>query len=270
MRMKKIVSAACFLVISASAHAGIFGDSGDFKCGREDAVKAVQDAIRDDATARLQTAFITESDQFTQSRESYSNVLKTLQVDIRGVSTTRQDESAATCMATVSVTLPENALIAATKTPGLFDEFLQESGVFSNGHVTWKSYLYSIKLADNKKDITVSDMDNIAAVMTKTAWAAVNKDSLINEVNMQTLGALREEYESKDAQLNAIWNDLPDAVRAAMKAEQVSWVKSKVSQCGKISDANLASVAVEQRAGIFKCQTNMTRQRIAFLSHNSR
>ncbi|MCW2457671.1 UNVERIFIED_ORG: hypothetical protein M2414_005444, partial [Rahnella aquatilis] len=56
MRMKKIVSAACFLVISASAHAGIFGDSGDFKCGREDAVKAVQDAIRDDATARLQTA----------------------------------------------------------------------------------------------------------------------------------------------------------------------------------------------------------------------
>ncbi|UAN16689.1 lysozyme inhibitor LprI family protein [Enterobacter asburiae] len=269
MRMKKIASVLSFLVVSVSAHAGMFGDSGDFKCGRDDAVKAVQDTLRDDASAKLQTEFITEPDIFSQPRNSYSTALANIQADVRGVSTTSQNENGTTCTATISVTLPDNALIAATKIPGLFDEYLQESGVFSNGHVTWKNYSYRIRLADNKKDITVSDMDNIAAVMTKTAWASVNKDQLINQVNAQALAAVRTEYESQDARLNAVWKDLPDAVRAAMRTEQLNWVSAKTRQCGKISDTQLESLPIERRAEIFKCQTQMTTQRIDFLSDNS-
>ncbi|WP_439413246.1 lysozyme inhibitor LprI family protein, partial [Enterobacter ludwigii] len=232
MRMKKTASVLSFLVVSASAHAGMFGDSGDFKCGRDDAVKAVQDTLRDDASAKLQTEFITEPGIFTEPRSSYSAALENIQADVRGVSTTGQNENSATCTATISVTLPDNALIAATKIPGLFDEYLQDSGAFSNSHVFWKNYAYRIRLGDNKKDITVSDMDNIAAVMTKTAWAAVNKDLLINQVNAQALADARREYESEDARLNAVWKDLPDAVRAAMKTTQRNWVSDKTLRCG--------------------------------------
>ncbi|WP_193161800.1 lysozyme inhibitor LprI family protein [Enterobacter ludwigii] len=269
MRMKKTASVLSLLVVSVCAHAGMFGDSGDFRCGRDDVVKAVRDTLRDDASAKLQTEFITQSGIFTQPRESYSAALANLQADVRGVSTLSQNENGATCTATLSIPLPENALIAATKIPGLFDEYLQDGGAFSNSHVTWKNYSYRIRLADNKKDITVSDMDNIAAVMTKTAWAAVNKDQLINQVNAQAMADARRDYESEDARLNAVWKDLPDAVRAAMKTEQVNWVSAKTRQCGKISDTRLESVAAERRAEIFKCQTQMTTQRIDFLSSNS-
>lgn len=269
MRMKKTASVLSLLVVSVCAYAGMFGDSGDFKCGRDDAVQAVKNAIRDDASAKLQTEFITEAGIFTLPRNSYSTALANIQADVRGVSTLSQNENGIACTATISIPLPENALIAATKIPGLFDEYLQENGAFSNGHVTWKNYSYRIRLADNKKDITVSDMDNIAAVMTKTAWTSVNKDQLINQVNAQALADVRTEYESQDARLNAVWKDLPDAVRAAMKTEQVNWVSAKTRQCGKISDTRLESIPVERRAEIFKCQTQMTTQRIEFLSNNS-
>lgn len=105
---KKSMLLSSLLIFSVSAHAGLFGGD-DFKCGREDAVKALQDSIKSAAAGVLQSKL----DHFS--------------VDVSNVSTSDKTESVLSCRANIAFKLPAETLDVLKDVPGYL------SGLVSNG-----------------------------------------------------------------------------------------------------------------------------------------
>ena len=97
---------------------------------------------------------------------------------------------------------------------------------------------------------------------------AVNKEQVVSTFSQISLSSAQSAYASADHELNSAWKELPDSARNSMKKEQIAWVNSKVTKCGKISDAKSEEVNVQQRINIYQCQTKMTNERISYLNGN--
>jgi len=269
MKAVKILSGMSLFIFSISAQAGFFGQSDDFKCGREDAIKAVQNTLRETASATLQTEFITSPALFSQPQGSYLNILESIPIDISNISTIGSKDSIASCTATVSIKFPEETLAVVAIAPKFFNQLVNRDNAFNKGGVVWKSHTYIIKLADNKKDIIVNGIDDISSVLRNSVWLAASKEKIINDENQERLNKAKQKFDNIDAHLNMIWRDLPDAVRASIKTAEAKWVNEKAIACGNINDANLNTFPIESRIKIFECQAEMTSKRVDFLSHTS-
>lgn len=269
--MKFVKNATIILAVfnMANAQAGLFDSSSDFRCGREDAIKAVQRYIKDTASSTLQSDSLTNSSILRNKPEGvYLDKLSTTAVTVFGVSTTsKSSDTELYCQASVSVKLLPEVLAVIQAIPDELRKIKYGRGDFYNGSIVWKMYDYRIKLADNKKDILVIDRmnDQASTVLYRTTVLAENKDEIINEKNISKLKDAQSNYKKADSELNALWKEMPDSVRASMKASQLAWVKEKTAKCGKISDALSEMRNTQDRLTIFECQTRMTNERISLL-----
>lgn len=270
---KKYFLLSAIVVLSFNANAGLF-DSNDFKCGREDAVKALSDFIRNDASGLLQSNFITKGKMsFSRSLDVYQSKLDSLGLTIENVSTldSGAGEKKLSCSATISIKLPQETLDVINDDPSELSLIKGYYGKIVNGSVTWGDIGYSVKLADNKKDILVSELskNDASSAMYSAVAMAVDKDKIINNNSKSKLNTVRYDYEEADGELNSIWKDLPDSARSTLKNGQLAWVNDKAIKCGKLSDAKSDVISIQQRISIYQCQKKMTNERISYLSGNS-
>ncbi|MFO6296699.1 lysozyme inhibitor LprI family protein [Rahnella selenatireducens] len=258
-----LTSASLF---SLSAHAGFFGGGDEFKCGRDDAVKAVQDYIKSEAGAKLQNYYITSPAAFhNKDIQEFQSKIDSLPMSISNVSTTSDTEGTLNCSATLSAQLPPETLAVIKSNPEYLSSIISDNGKLNNGKVVWSNYSYSLSLADNKKDISVSKINYIQNALYQIAVLAVNKDYIIDSnFNGKILNA-RNDYARSDTYLNDIWKGLPDSIKTSMKKSQQTWVAEKALKCGKLSDANMETTPGQTRINIYDCQTKMTNDRITFL-----
>lgn len=268
---KKIALLTLVSVFSYEANAGLF-DSNDFKCGRDDAIKALSEYIRNDASGQLQNDFITKS-RFSYDKpvSTYQDKLNNVGIAVTNVSTGGEGSSGLNCSATIAIKIPQETMDVVSNAPGYLSYITRSYGKINNGSVIWSGVGYSAKLADNKKDILFGDFNRneISDAMFNISVLATNKDKIINSLSRNTLESARNAYANSDRELNAVWKDLPDSARNAMKKEQVAWVNDKVNKCGKLSDGKLEAIDVKQRISIYQCQAKMTNERIAYLSGNN-
>lgn len=269
--LKQVVLLTMVSTFSLSATAGLF-DSNDFKCGREDSVKALSDYIKDTASGSLQSNFISKGkNSYSKPMAAYQNKLNTLDVIITNVSTLDSSgKDNLSCGATISIKLPQEAVDVISDVPAKMSSITYDSGKLSNGNVTWNDVRYSIKLADNKKDILISELSNtVSYALFNTAMMATDKDEILSSNSQGKLSSAQYQYTNTDRELNDIWKELPDSARNAMKKTQLAWVQEKVTKCGKLSDIKLDTLNMQQKINIYQCQTKMTNERIAYLSGNS-
>ncbi|MEJ5074339.1 lysozyme inhibitor LprI family protein [Enterobacter ludwigii] len=273
MKFMKFIPAVIALTCTANAYAGFFSSSDDFKCGRDDAVKALQQHIKDGASEMLQNDSLKNATILLNKPSSvYTAMMNTVAIDIKGASTlSHSGPTEVACKAKVSIALPKEAVDVLHAMPERIADIQTKDGTFYDNAIIWKDYSYDLKLSDDQKDISVTDnMDNVApSELYFITLLAVNKDEAIKENNKEKLQAAREEYRSADTELNSVWKDMPDSVRASMKSSQLAWVKEKATKCGKISDAMAETNNVATRINILNCQTKMTNERIAFLGGNN-
>ncbi|WP_145531779.1 lysozyme inhibitor LprI family protein [Yersinia kristensenii] len=263
--LKKSFLLSSVLFISLNAHAGFFGGD-DFKCGREDAVKALQDYIKSGAGGQLQSNYITDAARFYgKDLQVFQDKLNGISINASNVSTAGNTGSELNCKATIVVNLPAETLEVVKDNPVYLSLLVSNGGTLNQGSIVWNDYAYSVKLADNKKDISVSRVENIMKALYQTTVLAVTKDDIISSNYSAKLDKAKRDYMGQDAYLNDVWKRLPDAIRSSMKKEQVAWVNEKALKCGKLSDADSAATPFQNRIKIYQCQTKMTQERIAFL-----
>ncbi|QHB33843.1 DUF1311 domain-containing protein [Yersinia canariae] len=264
--LRKCFILSSVLFFSVNAQAGFFGDSNDFKCGREDAVKALQDYIRGEAEGLLQSNYITNTTIFYgKDLQVFQEKLNSISINASNVTTASNTGSELNCKATIAIKIPTETLDVVKDNPNYLSRLLSNGGMLNKGSVVWSDYSYSIKLADNKKDISVSRISYITGALYQATILAVTKDDIISRNYNEKLNGVKNDYISQDAYLNDVWKRLPDAIRSSMKKEQVAWVNEKVTKCGKLSDAESATTPSQNRIKIYQCQTKMTQERIAFL-----
>ncbi|CNK40963.1 lysozyme inhibitor LprI family protein [Yersinia mollaretii] len=263
--LKKSFLLSSVLFVSLNAHAGFFGGD-DFKCGREDAVKALQDYIKSDAEGLLQSNYITDAASFYgKDLQVFQDKLNGISINASNVSTEGNTGSELNCKATISVKIPAETLEVVKDNPAYLSRLLSNGGILNKGNVVWNDYAYRAKLADNKKDISVSRVGYIMEVLYRTTVLAVTKDDIISSNYSAKLSDAKNRYMDSDAYLNDVWKNLPDAIRSSMKKEQVTWINEKATKCGKLSDADLAATPFQDKIKIYQCQTKMTQERVAFL-----
>lgn len=265
---RKLVLIATVGMFSNAANAGFF-DSNDFKCGRDDAVKALSEHIKNDASGLLQSDYLTKS-KFSYDKPvgTYESQLNSIVVDVTNVSTTEDNSDGLSCSATISVKIPQETLDVISNEPNYFRNITGGYGKIINGSVVWNDVSYNVKLADNKKEIIFSNFsrNNAADSMFSMTVLAANKEKIIKDLSQGTLEESKSDYKDADRELNAIWKELPDSARNALKKEQLTWVNEKAKQCGKLSDASSETMNASQRISIYQCQTKMTNARISYLS----
>lgn len=274
MKLIKFIPTIVALACTANAHAGFFSSSDDdFKCGRDDAVKALQQYIKDGASEMLQNDSLQNAViLFNKPVSVYSDKMKSMTVDVKGASTiSNSSPTEVSCKARVSIPLPQETIDIIHAIPEQMADLQSEQESFYNNAVIWKDYSYNLKLSDDKKDISVTDhMDNRASSeLYSIALVSVNKNELITKNNDKKIKAAQSEYNEADAELNTLWKNMPDSVRASMKSAQLAWVKDKAVKCGKISDATGNTADLSTKMNIFNCQTKMTNERIDFLGGNN-
>lgn len=256
---------------ACSANAGFFGSSSDeektpFKCGREDAISALVDTMRDEASTRLTSLYGIPTSR--GKKEQYRAKLMTLPVTISGVSTTSESGNSLSCIATIKMTVPTELNELADKTPRVYSNYIAVSNALDKGgELTWKNIHYSIMLADNGKDISVNT-DGIStpmASLARSATLAVDKDDILKQYDPANIVLAKSEYTEADNELNKIWKAIPPSFRTSMKYSQVDWIYQKEDKCGTIQQANSDSAVVPDRVNIFQCQTGMTKERIKYL-----
>ncbi|HEY2454526.1 MAG TPA: lysozyme inhibitor LprI family protein [Scandinavium sp.] len=269
MKLVKFTPAVLALIFSVNVHAGLFSSSDDFKCGRDDAVKALQQYVKDNTSAMIQSDSLKKASiLLNKPADVYMGKLDSLSVNIKNVSTTGNTSvSEISCEAQVDVPLPTEALDVIHAMPEKMSDLHFRNAKFYNGAVVWKNYTYTLKLADNKKDISVVDsMNNSAsAALYGAVVLAVNKNEIIKANAQDKVAVAKNDYLVADADLNATWKVMPASARNSLKSAQLAWVKSKAAACGKISDADLATTSAETSIQIYNCQTKMTNERNAFL-----
>lgn len=107
--------------------------------------------------------------------------------------------------------------------------------------------------------------DNAPSKLYLIALLSVNKNELIAESNKEKFDLAQSTYNEADAELNALWESLPESVRTSMKSSQLTWVKGKTVKCGKLSDVSNNTLDITTKVNIFSCQTRMTNERITLL-----
>ncbi|VEA64670.1 Uncharacterized protein conserved in bacteria [Serratia plymuthica] len=258
-------------VFSSTANAGLF-DSNDFKCGRDDAVKALSEHIRNDASGLLQSDVLTKSKYgYDKPVSAYQSKLDSIAIAVTNVSTGGNGSYGLNCSATISLKIPQETLDVVSNAAGYLRSVTGAYGKINNGSVVWSDVSYSAKLADNNKDIIFSNFNrtDISDVMFNVSVLAENKDQIVKTLSQGSLGEAQSAYANADRELNAVWKELPDSARSALKKEQLAWVNDKVKKCGNISDAASEAINVNQRTGIYQCQAKMTNERISYLSGNN-
>lgn len=265
---KKMALLTVVAAFSNAANAGLF-DSNDFKCGRDDAVKALAGYIKDEASGMLQSSFITKSRfNYDKPVSVYQNMLNSMKVELTNVSTSGSGSDGLDCSATISIKIPQDTLDVVSKAPHYLQYVTGDNGKVNNSGVTWNGATYVAKLADNNKDILFGNFNwtDVSAAMFNMSVLAVNKDQIISTLSQSSLKLAQSAYASADRELNAVWKELPDSVRNSMKKEQIAWVNNKVAKCGKIPDGKAETIPMQQRVNIYQCQTKMTNERISYLT----
>lgn len=269
MKYVKVTTIAFAITCSVNAHAGLFSSNDDFKCGRDDAINAVQHYIKDTTAGLIQNESIKQSETLmNKPLNVFLAKLDSVQVDVVGVSTLdNSSASDVSCQAKISISLPKEAMDVIHSIPEQMSEIQLGDASFHNDSIVWEKYTYGLKLSDDKKNISVTDnMDNIASnSLFGSVIMAVNKNEIISAKNEYKYNVALERYHNADFRLNEIWKDMSDSVRASMKSSQLSWVKEKTTKCGKISDATADIKDVDTRVNILNCQTKMTSDRISLL-----
>jgi uncharacterized protein YecT (DUF1311 family) len=264
---KKLSLLTVVAVFSNVANAGLF-DSNDFKCGRDDAIKALADYIRNDASGLLQSDYLTK-ERYTYDKPiaAYQSKLNNMVIEVTNVSTSGDGSYGLNCSATLSLNIPQEAMDVVSSVPYYLRFATGKYGKINNDSVIWSGFNYSAKLADNKKDVIFSNVSGLDASdsMFNLSVLAENKDHIINTLSQDRFDSEQSAYTTADRELNAVWKALPDSARNAMKKEQVAWVKEKATKCGKLSDANSETINIKQRIGIYQCQTKMTNERSSYL-----
>ncbi|HAT1616397.1 TPA: DUF1311 domain-containing protein [Raoultella ornithinolytica] len=272
MKFMKFVPAVIALTCTANAYAGFFSSSDDFKCGREDAVKALSDYFHSDASGLLQSDYLTKSKySYDKPVADYQNKLNSLAVGVSNVSTSGNGSYGLNCSATVSVKVPQETLDVVSSDPNYLHYVTGTYGKLNNGSVVWSDVSYSAKLADNGKDVIFSNFNrsDLSDALFNISVLSVNKNQIISAHSKAAFDSAKAEYKNADGELNSVWRDLPDSAKNALKKEQLAWVNGKVTKCGKLSDAESDNVDMKHRIEIYQCQTKMTNERIDFLSGNN-
>jgi uncharacterized protein YecT (DUF1311 family) len=252
------------LGLSSAVNAGFFDSKEEklpFKCGREDAVLALTEALRDSALSRMSIS--------PDKLDRFQNQVETVPIGISDVSTTSGSSQELTCVATGSMTVPVELKELAEKAPGVFSEFISEShGLYKNGNLTWNGIAYKIRLADNEKDISVALSETCYAPMSlaKASYLSITKDEIIQRNDPSRVTTAKQAYEAEDARLNKTWKAIPASFRSSMKNEQVSWIWEKENNCGKIESASNTNLSISSKVELYECQTEMTKARIKYLS----
>lgn len=272
MRAKYSFIAVSTLLFSLNAYAGLFDSTPDFKCGRDDAISAVQSKIRDDAVSKLQVAYLANpSDFYGKPLKDYIAKANEIAIVMANVTTKSSDDEAQarSCSATVTLTVPSEIMGYIASYPDRLRRIINDGGKVLNNSVQWDKFTYSLSMADNGKDISVSyeynNKDYISESIAAMATLAMNKDELQKAELNNKLNIAARNYSDSDRQLNELWKYLPDSVKASMKKEQNMWINEKAKKCGKISDASSATTPLPTRIGIYDCQTKMTDERFRYL-----
>lgn len=269
MKFLKTVPLITLALCSLNVHAGLFDSSDDFKCGRDDAVKAVGQYIKDKVGGQLQSTSLTApASLYNKPLNQFVDKMNSIRISLSEVSTISNDSATQiNCQAKLDIQLPPEALNVMREIPGKLNAVTPGNGELNNNAIVWRKYNYRIKLADNKKDISVSDSmgEQASSLLYNVVVMAVNEHEIVNSNKTGKLNDVLFEYKQEDAALNSLWKSMPDSVRASMKASQTTWIKDKAAKCGKISDATAEILPVQDRIKILTCQTEMTRERISFL-----
>ena len=263
MKFKLFVFMLC-LGLSSVVNAGFFDSKEEkipFKCGREDSILAVTEALRDSALSKMSVS--------SDLLERFQNQVATVPISISDVSTTGGSAQELKCIATVSMTVPAELKELSEKVPEVFSEFIREShGLYKNGDLSWKNTSYGIRLADNKKDISVDFGGTYYAPMSlaSSSYLAIRKDEIIRSNDPSRVTIAKQSYEVEDAHLNKIWKSIPASFRSSMKDEQIAWIWGKESKCGKIESVDLADLSISEQVDRYECQAEMTKNRANYLS----
>ncbi|ENO0289366.1 MULTISPECIES: lysozyme inhibitor LprI family protein [Enterobacter] len=272
MRAKYSFIVLSTLLFSFTATAGLFDSAPEFKCGREDAVAAMQAKIRDDAMSKLQETYLATPSQFYgKPLKSYQEKANQIAIHLENVTTKPFDknDSNRSCSAKVTLAIPTEILGFIAAYPQKLERINQGGGKVLNNSVQWDNFVYILSLADNEKDISASyeysDRDYVSQSLVDMTMLAMNKSEfekadLNNKLNDAVLA-----YSENDSQLNNLWKSLPESVRASMKKEQNLWINEKAKKCGKISDASSTATPVETRINIYQCQADITHERYVYL-----
>ncbi len=256
---------------ACSATAGLFDSNTDeekapFKCGRDDAISALIDTMKDEASTRFTSMYGIPNT--SEKKEQYRAKIITLPVTISGVSTTSGTGNSLSCVAKIKLALPDELNELANKTPRVYSDFIARSNAIEkDDELIWKNIRYSIMLADNAKDISVQGNDISIPMdsLAKSAMLAVDKDDILKLYDPVNIDLAKSDYTVVDKELNKIWKAIPPSFRTSMKYSQVDWIYQKEAKCGTIQQADSDSYDVPSRVKIFQCQTTMTQERIKYL-----
>ncbi|MDA8492908.1 lysozyme inhibitor LprI family protein [Kluyvera georgiana] len=265
-----IRKALALVVLSASfsSYAGLFDSAPELKCGNDNSIAAFKEWVYNDALSQLQDRYIKTPDIFFKiPLADYEKQLQAIPIQLENVLTETQqsDNNTANCVAKVSFGIPTNTLELLKALPNNLEYINRGNSQMLNNKIIWKKISYKIQFADNNKDIIVSGWNSTGALsdsMYNMAALAVKKDRLIEKQNQLDVSYSEGKYKQNDIELNRIWAALPDSIRSGMKKEQQAWVASKVTQCGKLSDAQSKTLPTESRIRIYECQNKMTLSRI--------
>lgn len=273
--MKKAL-AFISLTASFSSNAGLFDSSPELKCGNDNAVIATKAWIYNEALGHLQQNYLTEASTlfFDIPLTQYEQQLRTIPIHINDVITRNVEPENANlriCSAKISMDIPDPLFKVINKLPDTLPYISQNGGQFINTAITWQNVEYNIQFSDNGKDIVVTPVkkiDRLTWSIYVMARMSVSGDNLIKKKNNSLIEIATKKFESKDRELNQVWNSLPASSRAALKQQQREWITKKERECGKLSDAKSETLSATQRISIYQCQREMTNTRIAYLSSN--
>lgn len=266
----KVMAVIIGVSASSPAFAGIFDakeESAPFKCGREDAVSALVQTLRDDASPMLKSRYAKTAS--TEQLSQFQANLDAINVQASEVTTVDKTDASLNCIATITMTIPMELKDVADKVPAVYNEFLNHSDATSrNNSLIWKDRTYSLRLADNGTDISVRGTNFYSPMLTlvNAASIATRKDEILKENDPSMVPAAKELYMAEDKELNRIWGAIPKSFRSSMMESQRQWVIAKANTCGSLSRANSPDEAVKDRVEIFKCQADFTKERIQFLT----
>lgn len=252
------------LGVSSIASAGFFDskeENPSFKCGREDSILAMTEALRDSALSKMALS--------ADKLDRFQSKVAMVPIRVSDVSTTSSSTQELKCIATISMTVPAELKEISETVPIVLSEFINEShGLYKNGELSWKNVSYSLRLADNEKDISVDLGETYYAPMSlaSSSYLAIKKDEIIKKNDPSRVTIAKQSYEAEDAHLNKIWKSIPASFRSSMKDEQVAWIWGKESKCGKLESADFAGLTISEKVERYECQTEMTKNRSDYLS----
>lgn len=135
MMFRKLALLVAVGVFSSAANAGLF-DSNDFKCGRDDAVKALAEHIKSDASGLLQSDFLTKSKfSYDKPVSTYQSKLNSIDVNVTNASTGGNGSYGLNCTATIALKIPQEALDVVASAPDYLSYVTGTYGKINNGSV---------------------------------------------------------------------------------------------------------------------------------------